>query len=197
MAGGTFQTFQIDARELAAISERYRQMGKAFTPVLTRTVNWTGRRASTQVNRTLSAAMGLPQKELRGFLQVFPARYADITYTIRGVGRPISLRAFGAVQRQKGVSARPWGERRLFRGTFIVDSLGGSVYVRTGVKARATKGKFKGQYREQIKKLWGPAVPREMAQHVTVRAFNATVTEHFPKRLEHEVQRAFARLRRP
>lgn len=197
MAGGRFQRFEIDARELASISERYREMGPAFKGVLTRTVNWTGRRASTQVNRTLSAAMGLPQKELRAFLQVFPATYSEITYTIRGVGRPISLRAFGAIQRQKGVSARPWGERRLFRGTFIVNSLGGSVYVRTGVKARASKGKYKGQYREQIKKLWGPAVPREMAQHVTVTAFQKTVKENFADRLDHEFRRALTKLKRP
>lgn len=195
MAGGRFQSFNIDARELIAASERYKQLGPQYRGVLVRTTNWVGARARTQVTKTLAEAMGLSQKDLRNFLQTYTANAGEIVYTIRGTGRPISLRAFGAVKRNKGVSARPWGERRLFRGTFIVASLGGSVYVRTGTFSRATKGRYKGKMREDIKKLWGPAVPREMAQLVTVRAFNDTVQKQFPQRLEHEVTRAFARLK--
>ncbi len=189
-------SFQIDVREIKAAADRYKDLGKQWGPVLTRTVNWVGARANTQVRRALSQQMGAPQKEIGPMLQIFPATWGNIQYIIAGGGRPLSLRAFGASQRQKGVSARPWGVRRIFRGTFIVGSLGGSVYKRTGEFRTATKGKKKGQRVEGIEKLWGPGVPTELVRGNTKLAFEQTVKKHFPERIEHEVARAMRKLKR-
>lgn len=189
-------SYRIDVKELEDAAARYKQLGPQFPAVMTRTLNWVGARANTQVRRALSQQMGAPQKEIGPMLQTFPANYGRMDYIIQGGGRPLSLRAFGATQRAKGVSARPWGVRRLFRGTFIVASLGGSVYKRTGEFRTATKGKKKGQRVEGIEKLWGPAVPTEMVKGITRVAFEQTVKKHYPARIEHEVARALRKLKR-
>jgi hypothetical protein len=196
MAYTTGGSYQIDARELADLAAKYKDMGPKFTRALNATINWVGARANTEVRRNLSTQMGAPQKEIGPMLNVYPSTFGRLEYTIRGTGRPLSLRAFGAQQRAKGVSARPWGTRRVFPGTFIIKSLGGSVYKRTGEMVTATKGKNKGRKVAQIEKLWGPGVPRELVRGFTVYAFDKTVKERFPERLEHEVARVLARMKR-
>jgi hypothetical protein len=193
--GGNFQNFYIDTSQLVDAAKRYQESPAAYRLALMRTVNRVGSMAGTKVNRTLADKMGLPLKELRPFIQVFGANRENLVWSMRGVGRPISLRAFGATQRKAGVSARPWGERRVFRGTFIVASLGGSVYVRTGEMARASKGRYRGQMREQIKKLWGPGVPKEMASYLTVKTFEESVKQNFAPRLDQEMRNALRKLK--
>lgn len=190
-----FLNYRIEGRALTEAAARYRVTGPAFDRALTKTVNWVGDKARTKVIAHLAVTMGTSRKEVRNAMTTYGANGTSIIYTLRGIGRPLSLRAFGAVQRAKGVSARPWNERRLFRGTFIIESLGGSVYVRTGTKSRATKGRYKGKFREDIKKLWGPAVPREMATQVTFNAFRQVVNQEFPARLDREMVRALARMK--
>ena len=47
-------------------------------------------------------------------------------------GAHIPLAEFHARQTRRGVSAAPWGQRRVFPHTFIVEQLGGPVFKREG-----------------------------------------------------------------
>ena len=77
----------------------------------------------------------------------------------------MSLKEFGARQTAKGVSAAPWGKRRVFPHAFIAPTLGGHVFIR------------EGRSRLPIRKLWGPAIPREMVKDQSKEAFERTVRE--------------------
>ena len=145
---------------------------------LKRAVNDAGNAARTQVVRTLGRQMGLPYAAVRQGLTIRPATREPV-YEINSVGGYLSLQSFGAEQRRTGVSARPWGQRRVFRGTFMIRSLGGQVFRRT------TRARF------PIVKLWGPAMPQEMVRGTVPGAFEAAVKERLPTRLAHHLERLF------
>ncbi len=141
-------------------------------------VNDAGNAARTQVVRTLGRQMGLPYAAVRQGLSIRPARREPV-YEINSTGGYLSLQSFGAEQRRAGVSARPWGQRRVFPSTFIVRPLGGQVF------RRATKARF------PIVKLWGPAMPQEMVRGAVPGAFEAAVRERLPARLAHHLEQLF------
>lgn len=144
---------------------------------LRRAVNHTGDKTFTVVRRVLAKEMGLTQADLqRRGLSKRKANDASLTYSIIGRGKHIPLKDFAARQGARGVSATPWGIRRMFKHTFIVASIGGNVFKRLGKK------------RLPIEKLWGPAIPREMVREVTANAFQTTVAASLPARVEHEVR---------
>lgn len=187
-------TYTIDVRALDRTGRNYEAAGPELAAALTRAVNQVGGVARTAAIRQTALQMGLNISDVRPSISTFRATQSNITFDVVGTGRPISLRAFGAKQTKRGVSARPWGIRRLFRGSFIINSLGGSVYHRVGPKVLMTRGRYKGKYRQQIKKMWGPAIPSVMLQAQVTAAWNRTAAERLPKRIDHEVARAMAKL---
>lgn len=189
-------SYSIDIRALIGAAEKYEHAGAEMVPALTRAINATGTVAGNVAIRETARRMGLNVGETRTYIRIKRATYTNIEYDVTGAGRPISLRAFGARQLRTGVSARPWGQRRLFRGAFIVPSLGGSVYHRYGPKVRMTKGRYKGKLRQAIRKMWGPAIPKVMLEAEVVKAFDGAIRERLPQRLNHEIAYALSQLTR-
>jgi len=144
---------------------------------MSRAINDAGNGARTAVVRSLGNQMGLLYGTVRSELTIVPATTSRPEYAIKSSGGYMSLRSFDAQQRPAGVSARPWGRNRVFRGTFIVRSLGGQVFRRT------TRARF------PIAKLWGPAIPVEMLRGTVPRVFEDSVVERLPKRLAHHIAR--------
>lgn len=141
-------------------------------------INDAGNAARTQVVRTLASQMGVPSSTVRQSLTTIPA-VREMNYEINSVGGFMSLKSFDAQQRRRGVSARPWGRRRVFRGTFIIPRLGGHVFRRT------TSARF------PIVKLWGPAMPQELVRDAVPGAFEDEIARRLPLRLEHHLERLF------
>jgi|HubBroStandDraft_3_1064219.scaffolds.fasta_scaffold00326_9 hypothetical protein len=168
----------IDVSELEGWKRLCAAAPERSADVLRRAVNDAGNAARTQVVRTLGRQMGLPYATVRQGLSIRPAT-SEPVYEINSVGGYLSLKSFDAEQRRGGVSARPWGQRRMFRGTFIVRSLGGQVFRRT------TQARF------PIVKLWGPAMPQEMVRGAVPGAFEAAVKQRLPVRLAHHLERLF------
>lgn len=187
-------TYTIDTRALTRTAQNYEKAGLELLPALTRAINATGTVAGNIAIRETARQMGLGVGETRSYIRVHRASWGNITYDVVGAGRPISLRAFSARQLRSGVSARPWGIRRLYRGAFIVNSLGGSVYRRVGPRVLMTRGRYKGKYRQAIKKMWGPAIPAVMLESAVTRAFDDAVNTRLPVRLEHEIAFAMQKL---
>lgn len=140
-------------------------------------VNDTGDRARTQVVRSLAKQMGLPYGTVREKLRTRVANKSALLYQLETTGGFMSLRSFDPQERKRGVSARPWGTRRVFRSTFIVRSLGGQVFRRT------TSARF------PIQKLWGPAMPVEMLRDNVPKDWETAVQVHLPARLAHHLNR--------
>jgi hypothetical protein len=101
----------------------------------------------------------------------------DLEYiiTISGEFQPLS--EFDPHQTSGGISARPWGERRVFPGTFEIPTAGERVFVRAG------------RERLPIRELWGPSLAREFKRGQSLQVARDRVQEVFPRRLAHEVQR--------
>ncbi|MBB4287679.1 hypothetical protein [Roseospira goensis] len=158
---------------LAALGDE----AKART-ALRRTVNKTTAMAYTRVKRALAKQVGAPQAKIikYGDVRRIPAQGASLSSRIVASGGYMPLKHFGARRTRRGISAAPWGKRRVFRSTFFVQKLGGQVFKR-----------LPGQ-RDAIDKLWGPAIPRELIQGETAAAFELAAQMVFPKELNRQIE---------
>ncbi|WP_162901257.1 hypothetical protein [Breoghania sp. L-A4] len=146
-----------------------------------RGINKAGDKTYTATKRTVAKQVGLSQKqtEAKGGLRRVRANYSALEYLIISRGGHISLKEFKARQIAKGVSAAPWGIRRVFASTFGLSAgkLGGHVFKRAGAA------------RFPIAKLFGPAIPREIVKDASRAAFVETVARELPPKIEHEIRR--------
>lgn len=169
--------------------------------VLQRAVNHTGDKARTKVIRVLTNQTGLPYGVIKKALKDRRARGtsmsktsgtisvhegASLAYEIRSEGGDISLKFFKARETRAGVTASPFGERRLFPGAFtkggrfpnriVASSLNGHVYKRTG------------KDRNPLELLnSGVTIPQQMVTGASAKAFTQIVNAELPKRVLHEI----------
>ncbi len=161
---------EIRAGVEALASPKLRQ-GFAFA------INHTLGKTETQVNRALVKQTGLKYSTIKAAMKRYSASAGTLKGEIVGRGSHTTLGQFGPRQTSKGVSAAPWGERQIFEGTFMVARYGGEVFRRTGSS------------RFPIKKLYGPAIPKEMVKDEAEAAFHRTVASELPSRVNHELSR--------
>lgn len=117
-----------------------------------RSLNRVGGSINTQVRRYVAREAGITQKDLkrRGFFANLRSNIRTMTYTVIVRYGAIPLKDFNPRQTKKGVTAKAWGQRKVYDGAFIVDKLGRHVFV------RKTKNSL------PIKKLYG-AIPSRVA----------------------------------
>ncbi|WP_173087679.1 hypothetical protein [Devosia sp. 1635] len=139
-------------------------------------LNTTGKKVYTEVKRTVAKQMGATQARVvkYGHLRRMPALGSNLQTSIESSGGYIPLKDFSGRQTRKGVSASPWGKRRLFGSTFIVAKLGGQVFRNTG------KFSEKSGRNNAIESLWGPAVPKELVKDQSKAAFERIATQTLP-----------------
>jgi len=82
----------------------------------------------------------------------------------------LSLKDFAPRQTAKGVSAAPWGKRRVFPHTFIGPNE--HVFVRLG------------RARLPVKKLFGPSIPKEMVKDEAEQTFYRVCSSLLPAAAE-------------
>jgi hypothetical protein len=130
-----------------------------------RALNSEGNKVRTQVRRALrkqtGAKAGLINRETRSFRSTF----SNLVYTIEARGDHLGLSHFSPRQFSYGVRAKPYGRVQRFAGAFLVGSLGNNAFLRT------TGARF------PIKKMFGPAIPKEMVKDETKRAFEENQPE--------------------
>ena len=161
---------------------------KKMRAVANRAVNRAGDAARTQVRRELPKQTGLSRKLIVQAVRVTRSSPATLTYRMTSFGGDIALKHFGARETRGGVSAAPFGQRKVFPGTFIMGGrfpnrvdigMGGHVFERTGT------GRFPIE-----KQKSGVIIPAEMVKGATKDAFERTVSTVLPQRIEHEIKRA-------
>lgn len=124
-----------------------------------RALNSEGNKVRTKVRRALrgqtGAKAGLIARETRSFGSTF----SNLVYKIEARGSHLGLSHFSPRQFKFGVRAKPYGRVQRFAGAFLVGSLGNNAFVRTS------------SARFPIKKMFGPAIPKEMIKDESARAF--------------------------
>lgn len=153
-----------------------------------RAINRTGDMARTQVRQKLARQTGLKRPVIVKAVRISRSNPSILTYKMTSHGGDIALKYFGARETRKGVSAAPFGKRRVFTTTFMragwwpnrvaKPSWNGHVFMRAGAS------KFPIE-----KQKSGVVIPNEMVKGATADAFNSTVARVLPQRIAHEIAR--------
>ena len=167
-----------DGSDLLRFADDMRDFGDELPAACARALNCTGDMVATQMGRTLSEETGLGVRDIRSDFEVSKASPDDLEYTITVPSRQTTLGEFAPHPTRKGVSARPWGERRVFPGSFEVRD---EVYHRLGKE------------RYPIAPLYGPDIAREAARGETTDVIVETFERVMPERLDHEIGRVMKR----
>jgi hypothetical protein len=143
---------------------------------LAKAVDEVGKKTRTKMIRSLVAQTGA---RYRAVSKVIITRSAmgkgEGSYDIIARDVTLSLKEFGPRQTQRGISAAPWGTRRIFPHTFV--GPGGHIFVRKFVNGKRAD-------RKPIRKLYGPAIPKEMVKGQTRATFYAEVNAALPAAVE-------------
>lgn len=166
---------------------RLRIAGTSTKTILGRAVRRTAERTKTEMVRALVGQTGLKRKVIYKALRL---KTGELQATIASTGGNIRLKFFAPRETRKGVSAKPWGKRSVFAGTFMKAGrfpnrvpitkrlTGHNVYIR--------KGRSKWPVMQARSGLF---IPTEMVRGASAAAFNATTKSEMPKRIQHELKR--------
>ena len=176
--------FKKALRDIGNVPKKYVQ--KAMVTAL----NKVGAEVFTQAKRELKDATGLKVGVVAKGLAKDKARRGDETYTIRIKSRYKNVIEFGARQTKKGVSAKVWGKRRVYKHAFIASGKNSGKQLVFG----KTRGNPK-----KLKAFHGPSLPREFQRQEMESLFNKKIKTRFPilfkRAVEFHLMKAQSRLR--
>tara|TARA_B100000929_G_scaffold283373_1_gene264371 strand:- start:392 stop:943 length:552 start_codon:yes stop_codon:yes gene_type:complete len=162
---------------------------KYIQKALTTSLNKIGAEVFTQAKRELRDATGLKAGVVAKGLKKDKARKGDETYSIFIKSRYKNVIEFGARQTKKGVSAKVWGKRRIYKGAFIGSGRNSGKQLVFG-KSKRKKNKLKA--------LHGASLPREFHRGDMEKIFNKKIKTRFPilfkRALEFHLMKAKGRL---
>ena len=171
-------------RDIGNVPRKYVQ--KAMVTAL----NKVGAEVVTQAKRELKEATGLKAGVVAKKIKKDKARRDDETYSIFIKSRYLNVIEFGARQTKRGVSAKAWGKRKIYRGAFI----GGG---RNSGKRLVFK-KLKDDPK-RIEALHGASLPREFHRQDMEKIFKKKIKTRFPilfkRAVEFHLMKAQSRLR--
>jgi len=157
--------FKKALRDIGNVPRKYVQ--KAMVTAL----NKVGAEVVTQAKRELKDATGLKAGVVAKKIKKDQARRGDEEYSIFIKSRYLNVIEFGARQTKRGVSAKAWGKRKIYRGAFI----GGG---RNSGKRLVFK-KLKDNPK-RIEALHGPSLPREFHRQDMESIFKKKIKNRFP-----------------
>lgn len=158
--------------------------GREFNRAATRALNDTARQANRAAARMIAKESGAKVSRVRKFMSFHPARADRLVAEIDVSGRPVPLVEFQARQTAKGVTARAWGVRRLYPGTFLATMATGH----TGVFRRQRRGGRRvGRF--PIEELHGPSFPAIFGGDRVRSEFQTTVSQRLPVNLQRQIER--------
>jgi len=162
---------------------------KYIQKALVTSLNKIGAEVFTQAKRELKDATGLKVGVVAKKITKDKARRGDEEYTIRIKSKYLNLIEFNARQTKRGVSAKAWGNRKIYRGAFIGSG-------RNSGKQLVFK-KVRGS--KQIRAVHGASLPREFERQDMEKIFNKKIKTRFPilfkRAVEFQMMKAQSRLR--
>ena len=170
-------------RTLRTVQKKYVQKE------LVTALNKVGAEVVTQAKIELKDATGLKAGVIGKKIKKDKARKGDETYSIHIKSRYLNAIEFGARQTKKGVSAKIWGVRKVYRGAFIGSG-------RNSGKQLVFKKSKRNPKR--IEALHGASLPREFERQGMAKLFNKKIKTRFPilfkRALEFQMLKAKGRL---
>lgn len=168
---------------------RVAELQRRFPVVLPRIINQVGDRSKTQVIRALTKQTGLPRRTIvKAVGDPTRANGRQLSYEMVTRGGNIRLKYLAPRETRPGVTAKPWGKRQLFAGTFmrggkfpnrkVVPKFDGHVYRRLN-----TSGTKITQARS------GMFIPTEMTRDATRAAFERTAAPLLKVRVEAAIKK--------
>lgn len=150
-----------------------------FPAAAAKAINRTATTVRKEAQQELAKATGMPARAVGSRIKIVRrANKENLAAVVDGKGRPFNLVRFKARQLKKGVSANPWGVRRLFRSTFMVPAKAGSDSMFVAQRVNGTR---------KIRSLFGPGIAKEMSREAISNAREDLVRELLPKRLKAEL----------
>ena len=148
-----------------------RNVLKKYIPrAMVTAINKVGAEVITQAKKELAGATGLKQKVVNKKINKDQARKGDETYSIYIKSRYLNAIEFGARQTKKGVSAKIWNNRKIYKGAFIGSGRNSGKQL-VFKKSRRKKG---------IEAVHGASLPREFERQNMAKIFNKTINKRFP-----------------
>ena len=176
--------FKKALRDIGNVPRKYVQ--KAMVTAL----NKVGAEVVTQAKRELKDATGLKAGVVTKKIKKDKARRGDEEYSIFIKSRYLNVIEFGARQTKRGVSAKAWGKRKIYRGAFIGSGRNSGKQLVFG-KSKRKKNKLKA--------LHGASLPREFERQDMAKIFNKKIKTRFPilfkRALDFYLMKAQSRLR--
>lgn len=131
-------------------------------------VNDTLRQVRRGAVRTVGKESGLKRADVDKAVTIKPYSTAKtLSGTVRGSGAPIALFKFQARQTRRGVTAKAWGARKTYPGTFVATMRSGH----TGVFKRTSSKRL------PIKELWGAGVTQTMTEEAIMSSLEELAQE--------------------
>lgn len=112
----------------------------------------------TRTVRAVARQMGIKQKDVRDRVRITKASPAKQNATAEFRGAAFNIVRFKARQTKRGVSAAPWGQRRMYRGAFVATINGVRV-----VMIRRRRGTRRAP-RLPIRPVLGPGIAKTAAE---------------------------------
>ncbi|WP_201829601.1 phage tail protein [Microvirga zambiensis] len=179
---------RIDTVDISRLANMIAAAGDKAPVAIARAINRTGGKARTAMIRSLTAQTGLKRKVVVRALRTNRATRTNLEFSIDSSGGNIRLKYFDPKETRSGVSAKPFGRRQVFPGTFMK---GGSFPKRTAIKRKLTGGHV---YRRTGGGKWpveqarsGVVIPEEMVQGATEDAFFRVAQAELPGDIAHEL----------
>jgi len=171
-------------RNIGTVQKKYVQ--KALVTALDKI----GAEVVTQAKRELKNATGLKVGVVAKGLKKDKARRGDEEYSIFIKSRYLNVIEFGARQTKKGVSAKVWGKRRVYKGAFIGSGRNSGKQLVFKKRKNAPK---------RIEALHGASLSREFHRQDMESIFNKKIKTRFPilfkRALDFHLMKAQSRLR--
>ena len=178
-------------KDMKRVKRELKGVQKRIVPAATSSaLNRTAKQARTQSARdlkgSLGKSLGLSVSGFKRTIRHIPARVRRLFTVLEVSGRPLPLIRFGARKASKGVSAAPWGKRRIYNGTFIRKMPSGhrGVFKRTGKK------------RLPIKELWGPSIPKAFLHQDIQQGLKRVINDKWPGNFAHEIRHRLRKFNR-
>ncbi len=152
---------------------------EVFPKANARAINRTTRKLRTKMIRTVAQTMGVVQRSVRSRTTMTAATEAKPFATLRFKGKAFNLASFKSTRQvREGVSAAPWGNRRVFRHGFIVTINGARLVMR-----RIKRG---GELvpRMPIRTMLGPGIAKTAAEDQLREERETFIRDEYPKQLE-------------
>lgn len=139
--------------------------------------------AVSELKDEMGKATGLSAGGFRKSLDIKRSTVRTLRAEITANGKPLPLIRFGARKAAKGVRAKAWNKRKLYKGAFIAKMPNG----KRGVFKRTSKKRL------PIKELYGPGIPSTFlerpVQDALQRVINKTWRPRFQRDLANYLKR--------